>query len=96
MARGLTCVLSKNAIPPGRVPRSSHVGVNIGALTVKVVALREDDRFFKVVPRQGRPLKVLKEALAAVGFAEAGYFGVSGHLGYISEVASIQRPARPM
>src|SRR5208283_4294761 len=40
------------------------VGVNIGALTVKVVALRGDDRIARVIPHQGRPLEVLKEILA--------------------------------
>ena len=71
--------------------RSSYVGVNIGALTVKVVALREEDRVFKVTSHQGRPLRVLEELLAGGEFADAGYFGVSGHLGHISEVAAIQR-----
>ena len=82
----------------------SYVGVNIGALTVKVVALpqRQGDQqnsnfeirnsklAARVVSHQGRPLEVLKELLAAV-FADGEFFGVSGHLGHISEVAAIQR-----
>jgi predicted CoA-substrate-specific enzyme activase len=67
------------------------VGVNIGALTVKVVALRGDVRIARVMPHQGRPLEVLKEILANAEFADAGFFGVSGHLGHFSEVAAIQR-----
>src|SRR3972149_9973606 len=47
-----------------------------------------------VVPHQGRPVAVLKELLAEVDFANADYFGVSGHLGHISEAAAIQRALR--
>ena len=71
----------------------SYVGVNIGALTVKVVALAGDEKDAKVVPHQGRPLEVLKGLLAAE-FADGEYFGVSGQLGHISEVAAIQRALR--
>ena len=70
------------------------VGVNIGALTVKVVALRDNDRSAKVAAHQGRPLEVLEELLAEAEFADAEYFGVSGHLGHISEAAAIQRALR--
>ena len=69
----------------------SFVGINIGALTVKVVALRADTRSAKVLAHQGRPLEVLKELLALPEFAHTEYFGVSGHLGHISELAAIQR-----
>ena len=72
------------------------MGVNIGALTVKVVALREAGRFSKVVVHQGRPLQVLRELLTEEEFAQAGYFGVAGHLGHISEVAAIQRALREL
>ncbi len=72
------------------------VGVNIGALTVKVVALRGDDRIARVVPHLGRPLEVLKEILAGNEFAAAGFFGVSGHLGHLTEVAAIQRALREL
>jgi len=72
------------------------VGVNIGALTVKVVALRGNDRIAQVMPHLGRPLKVLKEVLAGAGFADAEFFGVSGHLGHVSEVAAIQRALRDL
>jgi predicted CoA-substrate-specific enzyme activase len=66
------------------------VGVNIGALTVKVVALRGDGQIARIKPHQGRPLEVLKELLAGAEFADAEFFGVSGHLGHISEAAAIQ------
>ncbi|MCE9563725.1 MAG: acyl-CoA dehydratase activase [Planctomycetes bacterium] len=68
----------------------SYVGVNIGALTVKVVALRGENKNAKVVSHQGRPLEVLKEVLAAE-FTDGEYFAVSGQLGHLSEVVAIQR-----
>mgnify|MGYP003423024714 FL=1 len=37
----------------------SYVGINIGALTVKVAAIRGDARNATVVAHQGRPLEVL-------------------------------------
>ena len=67
------------------------VGVNIGALTVKVVALQGDNKSPKVMAHQGRPLAVLEKLLAEKDFADADYFGVSGHLGHVSEAAAIQR-----
>ena len=69
----------------------SYVGVNLGALTVKVVAVRGGAREARVATHQGRPLEVLKALLEKAEFAEADYFGVSGHRGHISEVAAIQR-----
>ncbi|MDH5563199.1 MAG: acyl-CoA dehydratase activase, partial [Nitrospirota bacterium] len=69
----------------------SYIGVNIGALTVKVAALRGETRSARVVAHQGRPLQVLDEILATPEFADAEYFGVSGQLGHIPEVAAIQR-----
>ena len=65
----------------------SYIGINIGALTVKVAALRGDARSATVWLHQGRPLEVLDEVLAGPEFADAEYFGVSGQLGHISEVA---------
>jgi predicted CoA-substrate-specific enzyme activase len=67
------------------------VGINIGALTVKVAALRPDGRSAKVMAHQGRSLEILEELLALPEFAEANYFGVSGQRGHISELAAIQR-----
>ena len=72
----------------------SVVGINIGALTVKAVALRGDDRDAVMAAHQGRPLDVLSWLLAAPQFAEANFFGVSGALGHITEVAAIQRALR--
>jgi predicted CoA-substrate-specific enzyme activase len=72
------------------------LGVNVGALTVKVVAVRGDTREARVVPHLGRPAEVLKKLLGAAEFTGADYFGVSGHLGHISEVAAIQRALREL
>lgn len=71
-----------------------HIGVNIGALTVKLAALNGDETSSAVVPHQGRPVAVLQALLAEADFANADYFGVSGHLGHISEAAAIQRALR--
>jgi predicted CoA-substrate-specific enzyme activase len=70
------------------------VGVNVGALTVKIVALQGEDRWPEVVPHQGRPLAILEKLVAEKDFAGADYFGVSGRLGHISEAAAIQRALR--
>ena len=75
-------------------PSSAHVGINIGALTIKVVAVQGDARYGKVVAHQGRPLQVLEELLAGPEFAGAKSFGVSGSLGRIPEVTAIQRALR--
>ena len=72
----------------------SYVGINIGALTVKVAAIRGTARNATVVAHQGRPLEVLREILARPEFADAEYFGVSGQLGHVPEVAAIQRALR--
>ena len=72
----------------------SYIGVNIGALTVKVAALHRDARSATVLAHQGRPLEILKEVLARPKFSDAEYFGVSGQLGHVSEVAAVQRALR--
>ena len=72
----------------------SYVGINIGALTVKVAAIRGTARNATVVAHQGRPLEVLREILARPEFADAEYFGVSGQLGHVPEVTAIQRALR--
>ena len=69
----------------------SYVGINIGALTVKVATIRGDARTATVIAHQGRPLEILQEVLARPEFADAEYFGVSGQLGQVPEVAAIQR-----
>ncbi|MHC4515612.1 MAG: acyl-CoA dehydratase activase, partial [Planctomycetota bacterium] len=73
-----------------------HVGVNIGALTVKVVALGGGTPYCRVVAHQGRPLDALEALLAAPELADAESFGVSGYLGHIPEVAAIQRALREL
>jgi hypothetical protein len=70
------------------------VGVNIGALTVKIVALQGEEKCPQVVAHQGRPLDVLLNLLSATDCADADYFGVCGQLGHISEAAAIQRALR--
>ncbi|MDH3445348.1 MAG: hypothetical protein OEN50_15590, partial [Deltaproteobacteria bacterium] len=67
------------------------IGVNIGALTVKIVALGDHDRRSTVVPHQGRPLDVIQVLLHKGEFADFDSIGVSGHLGHISEAKAIQR-----
>jgi predicted CoA-substrate-specific enzyme activase len=74
----------------------TYIGVNLGALTVKVVALHGKGRLGRVEAHQGRPLEVLKRLLAEPEFADAAYFGVSGHLGHISEAAAIQRALKEL
>src|SRR5690349_349364 len=69
----------------------SHVGINIGAITIKAVALKNGATTARVEAHQGRPFDVLKDLLATPEFADAEYFGVSGSLGHISEAAAIQR-----
>jgi predicted CoA-substrate-specific enzyme activase len=81
----------QHALPQGTSPALCCVGVNIGAITVKVVALRGDDAISRVKTHQGRPLDVLEELLAEKEFGGADFFGVSGQRGHISEVAAIER-----
>ena len=69
----------------------SVVGINIGALTVKAVALRGDELTAAVAAHRGRPLEALERLLGTPEFADAEYFGVCGALGHITEVAAIQR-----
>lgn len=71
-----------------------YVGINIGALTVKVVSVQSRVKNAEVRAHQGRPLEVLEQMLAQPVFAGAEAFGVSGHLGHISEFAAIQRSLR--
>jgi predicted CoA-substrate-specific enzyme activase len=72
----------------------SVVGINMGALTVKAVALRGGDRIAETAAHRGRPLEALERLLAAPSFAGAEFFGVCGALGHMTEVAAIQRALR--
>lgn len=69
----------------------AYVGINIGALAVKIVTLRGEDRMVQVTPHQGRPLEVLKELLEGTKFTFAKFVGISGYLGHLTEVSAIQR-----
>ena len=64
----------------------SFVGINIGALTVKTVALHGDASRAMIAPHQGQPQEVLAELLARPQFADAEFFVVSGDLGHVTEV----------
>ena len=71
------------------------VGVNIGALSVKIIALKGAEQRPEIVAHHGRPLAVLKKLLAEKDFADADYFGVSGHLGpYLRGRGDSTRTAR--
>jgi predicted CoA-substrate-specific enzyme activase len=69
----------------------SFVGINVGAMSVKVVAVSGDEVKPAMEAHQGRPREALERMLALPAFADAEYFGVSGALGHITEVAAIQR-----
>ena len=64
------------------------IGVNIGALTVKVVSLDGDRVHWRVVNHQGGPLEAVRQVLRE--FPTSAFVGVSGHLGHISEVAALE------
>jgi predicted CoA-substrate-specific enzyme activase len=67
------------------------VGVNIGAITLKAVALQGEGSFTRVMTHQGRPMDALRELLLEKEFGKAEYFGISGSRGHITEVAAIER-----
>ena len=64
----------------------SYIGVNIGALTVNVVTLRGDATTAIAMAHQGRPIEIFEQLLATPEFGDGEFFGVSGQLGYISEL----------
>jgi predicted CoA-substrate-specific enzyme activase len=70
---------------------TSFVGINLGSLSVKVVALSGDDRTACVAAHQGRPREVLHGLLAGEQFREAAAYGVCGQGGHLAEAAAIQR-----
>ena len=74
-----------------RGEQPSFIGVNIGAITVKVAALEGDRVLSWVVTHQGRPLEALEEILRENRFGNARYFGVSGSRGHLTEAAALQR-----
>jgi predicted CoA-substrate-specific enzyme activase len=71
-------------------------GVNIGALSVKTVALDGERKAARVALHCGRPLETLQAMLAQSDFAGVEYFGVSGQLGHLTEVAAIRRALREL
>ncbi|MGD0898218.1 MAG: anhydro-N-acetylmuramic acid kinase, partial [Thermoguttaceae bacterium] len=64
------------------------VGINVGAVTVKIAALDGDQASFQVVHHGGQPLEVVERIWQT--FPAGTSFGVSGHLGHISEVAATE------
>ena len=64
------------------------VGINIGALAVKVFCLDGDRTSGRVVPHQGLPVQTLQGILKELP-AGASY-GVCGYLGHLSEVAATE------
>ena len=64
----------------------SYVGINLGALTVKVVSIEGEHVSSRVASHQGRAGEVLAQVLSE--FPPAQAYGVCGHLGHISEVAA--------
>jgi hypothetical protein len=66
----------------------SYIGINIGALTVKVVSLGADRVDFRLMNHRVRPFQVERELLREV--PSRAFFGASGHLGRISEVAATE------
>jgi hypothetical protein len=69
----------------------SYIGVNIGALTVNVVALRGDATTTKAMAHQGRPIEILEQLLATPEFADREFFGVSGQLGLLRSSVRCER-----
>ncbi|HIQ21977.1 MAG TPA: hypothetical protein EYH34_12200, partial [Planctomycetes bacterium] len=65
-----------------------YIGINIGAVAVKVVCLAGDRARWRAAAHQGRPLEVMQSLLAE--FPGEAFYGVSGDLGHISEVAATE------
>jgi len=72
----------------------SFAGISIGALTVKAITLRGDATTAVMAAHQGRPLEVLGKLICAPQFSDVEFFGVTGALGHVTEVAAIQRALR--
>ena len=73
------------------------IGINIGALAVKVACL-DGDRSgpsrvsWRVVPHQGQPVQALDHILK--DFPAGGSYGVCGYLGHLSEAAATEAAIR--
>jgi hypothetical protein len=65
--------------------------VNLGPLSVKAVALLGQRMDAPVALNGGRPHDALRVMLAETVFADVEFFGVSGQLGRLTEVAAIRR-----
>ncbi len=65
----------------------SYVGINIGALTIKIVSLDGDRLTSQVVNHQGQALQVLQRILKESPPGKS-FYGICGHLGHISEAAA--------
>ncbi len=70
----------------------AYIGINIGAISVKLVGITDKgDIFIRRKNHLGLPLKVMDELLEGLKIDGEKYYGVSGHLGDISEVVAIER-----
>ena len=65
---------NRKADPQEAKTGKTCIGVNIGAITVKVVALQDGDVFSSVVTHQGRPMEALAEMLAEEGVRQRRLF----------------------
>ena len=66
----------------------AYIGINLGALAVKVVRLDGDRLTFRIVNHQGEAGQALQQLLAEFPAAEA--YGVCGHRGHLSEAAATE------
>ena len=69
------------------VAQMTYVGINIGALSIKVVSLEGDTVSARVVNHQGQAMEVLQQILKESPPGDS-YYGICGHLGHISEAAA--------
>ncbi|MFX0092207.1 MAG: hypothetical protein ACFFBD_10635, partial [Candidatus Hodarchaeota archaeon] len=69
------------------------VGINIGSISLKIFEFSEEGHLItsssKIINHQGHPVKILDDLKTSRN--ENDFFGVSGHLGHISETQAIER-----
>ena len=75
-----------------RIEWHTYVGINIGALAVKVCLIDGDRRLGRVINHQGRPVQTLDEILKVI--PAGGSYGVCGYLGHLSESAATEAAIR--
>lgn len=70
----------------------SHLGINIGTRTVRVVHLDDERVSFRTVGHRGRRVQALQEIFQEFGTGR--FYGVCGCFGHRSEVADTSSSAR--